>query len=143
MWLASPNEDNYNRYAEELFELASEQLLIIGTVGFAPLPVIVGNQWATSRATCAGSATTPGSCVTPSRTLGSAAGTSALRASGAALPASLPGTSGVILSGPTGRLRKSAQPSDAPGDCSGARMVAGHQYEITCNRGMRRKCSTL
>lgn len=44
MWLASPNEDNYNRYAEELFELASEQLLIIGTVGFAPLPVIVGNQ---------------------------------------------------------------------------------------------------
>ena len=44
MWLASPNEDNYNRYAEELFELASEQLLIIGTVGFAPLPVIVSNQ---------------------------------------------------------------------------------------------------
>ena len=41
---ASPNEDNYNRYAEELFELASEQLLIIGTVGFAPLPVIVSNQ---------------------------------------------------------------------------------------------------
>ena len=44
MWLASTNEDNYNRYAEELFELASEQLPIIGTVGFAPLPVIVSNQ---------------------------------------------------------------------------------------------------
>ena len=44
MWLASTNEDHYNRYAEELFELASEQLLIIGTVGFAPLPVIVSNQ---------------------------------------------------------------------------------------------------
>ena len=31
MWLASTNEDNYNRDAEELFELASEQLLIIDT----------------------------------------------------------------------------------------------------------------
>ena len=44
LWLASTNEDDYNRYAEELFDLASEELLVIGTVGFVPLPVIVSNK---------------------------------------------------------------------------------------------------
>ncbi len=44
LWLASTNEDDYNRYAQELFDLASEELLIIGTVGFVPLPVIVQNK---------------------------------------------------------------------------------------------------
>ena len=44
LWLASTNDADYNRYAEELFDLASEELLIIGTVGFVPLPVIVQNK---------------------------------------------------------------------------------------------------
>ena len=44
LWLASTNEEDYNRYARELFDLASEEVLIIGTVGFVPLPVIVSNK---------------------------------------------------------------------------------------------------
>ena len=44
LWLASTNEGDYNRYVQELFDLASEEVLIIGTVGFVPLPVIVSNK---------------------------------------------------------------------------------------------------
>ena len=42
--VALPRKPQRDRIATRLFDFASEQVLLIGTVGYAPVPVVVSNQ---------------------------------------------------------------------------------------------------
>ncbi len=43
-WYTAATDEEYQRLAEEVWDFFSEQLVIIGTVGYAPVPVVVRND---------------------------------------------------------------------------------------------------
>ena len=43
-WYITADKAERDRIATQLFDFASEQVLLIGTVGYAPIPVVVGNN---------------------------------------------------------------------------------------------------
>ena len=43
-WYITADKAERDRIATQLFDFASEQVLLIGTVGYAPIPVVVGNE---------------------------------------------------------------------------------------------------
>ena len=43
-WYITADKAERDRIATQLFDFASEQVLLIGTVGYAPVPIIVGNH---------------------------------------------------------------------------------------------------
>ena len=43
-WYITPDKTERDRIATQLFDFASEQVLLIGTVGYAPVPIVVSNE---------------------------------------------------------------------------------------------------